>query len=105
MYTIIVLILVCLIFYKYHIDTKLTIKELNGDKNKYRSQMWRIINDRDRQVKHINNLQNPYNDIKIKVNKLRDDLKETEFSDFDNIKEEIISALDQIDFYGDPKND
>lgn len=104
MYLVIILLLL-LVFYKYHIDTQLTIKELNEDKNKYRSQMWRIINDRERQIKHISNIQNPYNDIKVRVNRLHDDLVETEFSDFDEIKEEILNALKQIDFYGDPKND
>jgi len=100
-----VILLLLLVFYKYHIDTKLTIKELNEDKNKYRSQMWRIINDRERQIKHISNISNPYNEIKSRVNKLHDDLADTEFSDFDGVKEEILNALKQIDFYGDPKND
>lgn len=99
----IILLLMSLVFYKYHIDTQLTIKEISKDRNQFRSQMWKFINNRSKEVDHQKIFTNPYNDLKVKINRLADDIENTDFNSFDNIKDEVLSALREIDSYGDKK--
>lgn len=42
-----------------------------------------------------------YLNLKEKVKLLQADIQDTDFSNFDNIKEELVSALKQIDSYGE----
>jgi len=98
---ILILFVTLLIFYKYHIDTKLTIREITKDRNQFRANMWKFINSRTKEIEYQKNFINPYNDLKVKIAKLSKDIEETEFNNFDNIKEEILAALKDIDSYGE----
>jgi hypothetical protein len=96
-----ILALTLLVFYKYHIDTQITIKEITKDRNQFRANMWKFINSRTKEIEYQKNFVNPYNALKLKIAKLSKDIEETEFKDFDNVKEEILSALKDIDSYGE----
>lgn len=97
------LILTFITFYKYHIDTQLTIKEIEKDRNQFRAQMWKFINNRTKEIEYQKTFINPYNDLKLRINKLANDIEDTDFNNFENIKQEVLSALREIDSYGDPK--
>ena len=42
-----------------------------------------------------------YVNLKNKIKKLQEDIQDTDFNNFDNVKDELVSALKQIDSYGD----
>ena len=42
-----------------------------------------------------------YINLKNKIKRLESDIQDTDFNNFDNIKDELLSALKQIDSYGD----
>jgi hypothetical protein len=42
-----------------------------------------------------------YTNLKKKIKKLHDDIEDTDFTTFENVKEEILSSLKDIDSYGD----
>lgn len=95
-----------LVLYKYTIDTRLTIKELKIDRDTYRNSLWNFMKGMDKERKRVretnaqqNNL--AYVNIKNKIKKLHDDIEDTDFKTFENVKEEILSALKDIDSYGD----
>lgn len=118
-----------IIVYKYHIDTQLTIKELRSDRDKYRMTLADKINRESPEIiKYIdnkpagtihkfmsvasnnivsNNKTNEstnnflYNNLKEKISKLYKDVEDTDFTTYENIKYEILSALKDIDSYGE----
>jgi hypothetical protein len=65
--------------------------------------MWKFINNRSKEVEHQKIFTNPYNDLKVRINRLADDIESTDFNNFENIKDEVLSALKEIDSYGDKK--
>ena len=102
----IVIILESLVFYKYKIDTSLTIKELKVDRDTYRNTVWNFMKNLDRErkkVKETNAQQNnlAYLNIKQKIKVLHDDVLETDFSTSKEIKEDLLFALKNIESYGD----
>lgn len=101
MLTILILLIIALVVFKYHIDTKLTIAELKKDRDQFRSHAWRLIRESDKQRNDLEVSRSPYHDLKQKINQLSKDLSETDFESFDNIKDEIINALTEIDSYGE----
>ena len=42
-----------------------------------------------------------YINLKNKIKALQEDIQDTDFNNFDNVKDELIAALKQIDSYGD----
>ena len=42
-----------------------------------------------------------YINLKNKIKRLESDIQDTDFNNFDNVKDELLSALKQIDSYGD----
>ncbi len=42
-----------------------------------------------------------YLNLKNKIKMLQLDIEDTDFNNFDNVKDELIAALKQIDSYGD----
>lgn len=103
MFIILLFLIICIVFYKYHIDTKLTIDSLIKDRNQFRTHAWNLLNRRNIENNNIKNNDTPYQQLKLKIKMLKDDLSETDFANFDNIKDEILSALDEIDSYGESK--
>lgn len=95
-FLIFLIIFISLVFIKYIIDTKSTIKELTEDRNKYRTIAWKSYIGKDSGPK-LNWL---YLNLKKQISTLIDDLKDTDFNDA-NIKNDIIAALDRIDQYSD----
>jgi hypothetical protein len=90
------LILICLVFVKYHIDTKNTIKELRLDKNKFRDLYWRLFVNKDSGQK-LNWL---YQNVKKQIEELIKDLEDTDFENYNgDIKKDVIGALKNIDEY------
>ncbi len=94
-----------LVFYKYKIDTSLTIKELRVDRDTYRNSLWNFMKGMDKERKMVketsaqqNNL--AYLNIKQSVKRLHDDLLDTDFSTHENLKEDLLSALKEIESYG-----
>jgi predicted nuclease with TOPRIM domain len=99
-------LMVGLVIYKYTIDTRLTIKELKKDRDTYRNNIWNFMKGMDKERKRMeqineqtNNL--AYTNLKKKIKKLHDDIEDTDFTTFENVKEEILSSLKDIDSYGD----
>jgi hypothetical protein len=85
-----------LVFTKYIIDTKSTIKELRSDRDRYRELYWKAYVNKDSRQK-LNWL---YGNIKDQMSELIKDLKDTDFNNYDgNIKYEILEALKNIDDY------
>jgi hypothetical protein len=95
------LIITLIVFLKYHIDTKSTIKELIKDRNMFRQHNWTLIRDKTREKDALDQVSQPYHQLKGKIDLLIKDLNDTDFSNFDDIKQEVISALSEIDSYGD----
>lgn len=65
--------------------------------------MMRLI-DKERQHYKDQKLQESsaaYVNLKNKIKSLQKDIEETDFNTFENVKEEIVSALKQIDSYGE----
>jgi hypothetical protein len=90
------LVITLLVFFKYHIDTKDTIKDLKKDRDKYRHLYWTEFVNKDTRAK-MNWL---YKNIKDQIAELIKDLKDTDFNNYDgDIKYEVIQALTQIDDY------
>lgn len=96
-----IILIILIVAYKYHIDTKSTIEELIKDRNKFRQHSWGLIKDKDRRKEVSDKIDQPYHELKAKIGLLINDLTDTNFNDFDNIKEEVLSALSEIDSYGD----
>ena len=96
-----IILIILLVAYKYHIDTKSTIEEIIKDRNKFRQHSWGLIRDKDRRREVSDKIDQPYHELKAKIGLLISDLRDTDFHDFDNIKEEILAALSEIDSYGD----
>lgn len=87
-----------LVFIKYIIDTKSTIKELRLDRDKFRSIAWKSHINKDTGQK-LNWL---YKNIKAQLLEIIKDLEDTDFVKYDgDIKNDIISALKNIDSYSD----
>lgn len=99
----VVYLLTLLVWYKYSIDTRLTIQSIKEDRDKYRNQLWQMIKGLDKEREFYQNKQNNtmYKDLKEKINILHKDLSETDFDSYANIKKEILLALKQIDSYGE----
>jgi hypothetical protein len=97
MYFLLGLLLVfLLVFAKYHIDTKSTIKDLKIDRDKYKNLYWKEFVNKDSRNK-INWL---YGNIKEQLAELIKDLKDTDFNNYNgDIKHEILEALTNIDDY------
>lgn len=90
------LFIVCLIFTKYIIDTRSTIKELRFDRDKFRSMVWKNSINKDSGQK-LNWL---YKNIKDQLAKVIIDLEDTDFKTYDgDIKQDIVNALKNIDSY------
>lgn len=95
-----------LVFYKYSIDTGQTIKELRVDRDTYRKKTWDIMKLLEKERKHykeqkLQESSAAYVNLKNKIKSLQKDIEETDFNTFENVKEEIVSALKQIDSYGE----
>lgn len=97
------LIFLLLIFKKYSIDTGLTINELKKDRDYFRNSLWNRLYFLNKQAKSTDV---QYQNLKKRIDVLIKDLEDTDFDNFDgDAKYELISALKEIDFYGDSKND
>ena len=92
-FLIITLIISYLIFFKYFIDKELTIKELKKDVYKYRTLFFQKLEKEGRNEIIENNM---YTIIKTNINRLIQDLSNTNFEAYNNIKNEIIFALEDI---------
>ncbi len=87
-----------IVFAKYIIDTNATIKELKAERDKFRAISWKSHINKDSGQK-LNWL---YKNLKSQIQTLIDDLKATNFNEYKgNIKEDILSALKNIDSYAD----
>jgi hypothetical protein len=84
----------------------MTINELRLDRDLYRRTSWeKLVKSKD----HNNSNSDDnllYDNLKKRINIIIKDIEDTEFNDIPDIKSEIISALKDIDFYGeiDDKN-
>jgi predicted PurR-regulated permease PerM len=88
--------IVFIIFIKYVIDTRSTIKELRLERNRYRTIVWKNNTNKDSGQK-LNWL---YKNIKSQILELINDIKDTDFNDYQgDIKKNILSALENIDSY------
>lgn len=97
------LILTLIVFKKYSIDTGLTIAELKKDKDYFRNTLWNRLYFLNKESK-ANDAQ--YQNVKKRLELLIKDIEDTDFDTFDgDAKYELISALKEIEFYGDTKND
>lgn len=95
-FLIIILFLVSLVFTKYIIDTRSTIKTLTFERNLYRSIAWKSRVNKDSSQK-LNWL---YKNIKKQMLVLIKDIEDTDFNNYDgDIKKEILNALNNIDSY------
>lgn len=95
-FLLVMLLILLLIFIKYTIDTKSTIKELKIDRDRYKQLYWKEFVNKDSRNK-INWL---YGNIKEQISELIKDLKDTDFNNYSgDIKYEIIEALSNIDDY------
>ena len=95
-FLLITLSIMSLIFFKYVIDTKSTIKELSIDRDKYRKLAWQahINKDVDKKLNWL------YKNIKDQMALLIKDLNDTDFNNYDgDIKYELIESLKNIDDY------
>lgn len=94
------------VFYKYFIDTTQTIKHLAIDRDTFRKSNWNLMKliDKEREYHKSQMLQESsaaYINLKNKIKRLESDIQDTDFNNFDNVKDELLSALKQIDSYGD----
>lgn len=93
---IVLLLIVLLVFKKYSIDTRSTIKELKEDNHKFKSLAWNS---------HISKNKGPkmnwlYLNLKEQMSTLIKDLEDTDFNNYSgDIKKDIIDALKNIDSY------
>lgn len=100
--TVVFLMIISLVCFKYTIDTKSTIKELKKDRDKYRILFFNKLSSEDKNRVIIG--KDIYKEVKDNINTLVEDLKNTDFNNFDNIKDEVISALENIESYGVPND-
>ena len=100
--TVVFLMIISLVWFKYTIDTKSTIKELKKDRDKYRILFFNKLSSEDKNRVIIG--KDIYKEVKDNINTLVEDLKNTDFNNFDNIKDEVISALENIESYGVPND-
>jgi len=101
-YLIFYLILFSLILYL--INLKITIKVLKKEIFRYK----KIIISYDHKEKNFLNdslLKEQYNNLRKNINKLREDLVDTNFLTNDNIKNDLLLALENIDIYGEAIDD
>ena len=90
------LVIVLLVFKKYSIDTRATIKELKDDVQKYKSLAWKDYIGKN-QAPKFNWL---YLNLKEQMSTLIKDLEDTDFNDYSSdIKQDILNALKNIDSY------
>ncbi len=94
------------VFYKYYIDTSQTIKALSIDRDTYRKNSWNLMKLIDKEREHhksqmLQESSAAYLNLKNKIKMLQLDIEDTDFNNFDNVKDELIAALKQIDSYGD----
>jgi hypothetical protein len=95
-FLLVILLIFLLIFIKYVIDTKSTIKELKIDRDRYKQLYWKEFINKD----SINKMNWLYGNIKEQISELIKDLKDTDFNTYSgDIKYEIIEALSNIDDY------
>jgi hypothetical protein len=96
------------ISYKYHIDTKSTIDELREERDRYRRLLWLEHEGRRSFTEKMTNpaveKNNLYLKLKENISKLAKDIRETETTDSEFLND-VISALEDIDNYGEPRND
>ena len=84
-------------------NLKLTIKVLKKEILRYKKI---IVSYQTKEANFKNNADlSLYQNIKKNINVLKNDLIETDFNNFDSIKEEIILALEEIDYYAIEKNE
>ena len=105
-FLVIFIVIFSLVFYKYFIDTTQTIKALAVDRDTFRKNNWNLMKliDKEREQHKSQMLQESsaaYINIKNKIKILQADIQDTDFNNFDNVKDELIAALKQIDSYGD----
>lgn len=67
----------------------------------FRQHSWTMIKEKARKKEATDQINQPYHQLKEKIGLLIKDLEDTDFSNFDGIKQEVISALSEIDSYGD----
>lgn len=94
------------VFYKYHIDTLQTIRSISLDRDTFRKNNWNLMKTIDKEREHhksqmLQESSAAYINLKNKIKKLQEDIQDTDFNNFDNIKDELVAALKQIDSYGD----
>jgi site-specific DNA-adenine methylase len=95
-FLLITLSIMSLIFFKYVIDTRSTIKELAIDRDKYRKLAWQAHINKDVDKK-LNCL---YKNLKDQIDLMIKDLNDTDFNNYDgDIKYELIESLKSIDDY------
>jgi hypothetical protein len=93
---VILLVIVLLVFKKYSIDTRATIKELKDDVQKYKSLAWKDYIGKN-QAPKFNWL---YLNLKEQMSALIKDLEDTDFNNYSSdIKQDILNALKNIDSY------
>lgn len=100
------IVVILLIFYKYRIDMRKNLLEMTIDRDSYRNRTWNLTKnmgkneeDIEKQVSSASSI--PYINLKKKIKELKNDLKETDFSNENNIKNDIILALENIESYGE----
>jgi hypothetical protein len=94
------------VFFKYVIDTNQTIKALSLDRDTFRKNNWNLMKLIDKERKHhkdqmLQESSAAYINLKNKIKMLQLDIEDTDFNNFDNVKDELVAALKQIDSYGD----
>jgi hypothetical protein len=94
----IIFIFIILSFILYFINLKITIKVLKKEIFRYKKI---IVNYQIKEKNFINNTtgNEKYNSLRKNINDLKLDLVETDFSDFDNVKNDLLLALENIDIY------
>ena len=76
------------------------------DRDTFRKNNWNLMKlvDKERENHKSQMLQESsaaYLNLKNKIKMLQLDIEDTDFNNFDNVKDELIAALKQIDSYGD----
>lgn len=101
-YLIFYLILFSLILYL--INLKITIKVLKKEIFRYKKI---IIGYEYKEKKFLNDslLKEQYNNLRKNINKLREDIVDTDFLTNDDVKNDLLLALENIDIYSEVIND
>ncbi len=79
---------------------------MSVDRDTFRKNNWNLMKlvDKERENHKSQMLQESsaaYLNLKNKIKMLQLDIEDTDFNNFDNVKDELIAALKQIDSYGD----